>query len=270
MDHGAIPPAAIGLAAGLATSTVAIALSATGLLPGWATTPLLFLAGGLAAGIAAPVRPTTGALLGGVTGVFAAVLLTAVLLGQWTPVPDQYLMPPPFTLIAGASAIMLVPVNAAAGAVGTVARPRLLTSRGYRARGWTPEQRQWLGIATGSLCIFVGLWAGLLVEQNVPSALLLVSTFAGGFIAGILSPGGARAGFGSGLLVGVFGLGAVALYFIWQASITAAEGGSRFAAGLWPIAIAIMAFWVLPAVALGGTLGGSYRKPSTTPAKHEL
>ena len=166
---------------------------------------------------------------------------------------------------------MFVPLNAAAGAVGAAVRPRLPTSRaGERARGWTPERRQWAGIAAGALCIVIGLWAGLLVEQDVPSALLLVSTFAGGFIAGILSPGGARAGFGSALLVGVFGIGAIALYFIWQASIPATEDGDRFAAGLWPIAIAIMAFWVLPAVALGGALGGSFRRPSGASPEPEL
>lgn len=274
MRYGTVPPAGIGLLAGLATSTAAIALSATGLLPVWATTPLLFLAGGLASGIAAPVRPTIGALLGGVTGVFAAILLTVVLSVQWkNPDPELFFSPFPFALIAGASVIMFTPVYAAAGAVGAAARPRLIGLRREpveRTAGQILERRQWAGIAVGAFCIVLGLWAGLLVERDVPSALLLVSTFAGGFVAGILSPGRARAGFGSGLLVGVFGLGAIALYFIWQASLTAAEGGSHFAAGLWPIAIAIMAFWVLPAVALGGALGGSFRKPSAAPAEPEL
>ena len=68
MDCGTVPPAGLGLLAGLAASTAAIALSATGLLPLWATTPLLFLAGGPAAGLAAPVRPTIGAVLGGALG----------------------------------------------------------------------------------------------------------------------------------------------------------------------------------------------------------
>ena len=216
--------------AGLATSTAAIAISATGLLPVWATTPLLFLAGGLAAGLAAPVRPTIGALLGGVTGVFAAVLLTVVLSVQWNPDPEMFFSPFPFALIAGASVIMYVPVYAVAGAVGAAVRPRLLASGVYPgngARGRTLERRQWVGIAAGALCIIVGHWAGILIEQDVPSALLLVSTFAGGFIAGILSPGGARAGVGSGLLVGVFGLGAIALYFIWQASMATGDGVSR-------------------------------------------
>jgi hypothetical protein len=36
--------------------------------------------------------------------------------------------------------------------------------------------------------------------------------------------------------------------------------------GLWPIALAIMAFWVLPAVALGG----SFRRPSGAPPGLEL
>ena len=60
MHHGRIPPAAIGLLAGLLTTAVAVALTATGLLPPWLSTPLVLLAGGLAAGLAAPVRPTTG------------------------------------------------------------------------------------------------------------------------------------------------------------------------------------------------------------------
>jgi hypothetical protein len=72
----------------------------------------------------------------------------------------------------------------------------------------------------GALCIVIGLWAGL--------------------------------------LVGVFGLGAIALYFIWQASMAT---GDAFPAGLWPLAVAIMAFWALPAVALGGSL----RRPSGPP-----
>ena len=72
MDHSTVPPAAIGLLAGLLTTAVTAGIGATGLLPAWLATPLLF-AGGLAAGFAAPVRPTTGALLGGVTGIFAAV-----------------------------------------------------------------------------------------------------------------------------------------------------------------------------------------------------
>jgi hypothetical protein len=269
MRLDAVPPAAIGLAAGLLTSTVAIALSATGLLPVRATTPLLFLAGGLGAGLAAPVRPTIGALLGAVTGIFAAILMTVVYSVQMASVLSPYYSSPfaliPFALITVASVIMYVPVYAVAGAMGAAVRPRLGGLRRAPVEGTMGqalERRQWIGIAAGALCIVVGLWAGLLIEQDVPSALLLVSTFAGGFVAGILSAGGARAGFVSGLLVGVFGLGAIALYFIWQASRAT---GDAFPTGLWPIALAIMAFWVLPAVALGGALGGSFRRPSPAP-----
>lgn len=37
-----------------------------------------------------------------------------------------------------------------------------------------------------------------------------------------------------------------------------------------PIALAIIAFWLLPAVALGGVPGGSIRTPSADPANLEL
>lgn len=279
MRYGTVPPAGIGLLAGLATSTVAIALSATGLLPVWATTPLLFLAGGLAAGIAAPVRPTIGALLGAATGVFAGVLQAGVAVLLWTPVPNQYITPPSLPLIALALVIISAPVYAVAGAVGAAVRPLLLArpSTAEQVRGLTPERRQVAGIVAGALIIAVPLGlatvvaprAGLYLNGNAYPVLFLVSAFAGGFVAGILSPGGARAGFGSGLLSGVFGIGAVALYFIWQAS-TRAGTGDGVPEGLWPITLAIMAFWVLPTVALGGALGGSFRRPAGASPEPEL
>lgn len=71
-----LSPAGIGLLAGWLTSAGIIAISVAGLLPAWASMPLLLFSGGLAAGLAVPVRPTIGALLGAVTGVFTAVLLT--------------------------------------------------------------------------------------------------------------------------------------------------------------------------------------------------
>lgn len=262
MQQRTVPPAGIGLLAGLLTTAGAVGLSATGLLPIWATTPLLFLVGGLAAGLAAPVRPTIGALLGAVTGVFAAILLTVVLSVQWNPDPERFFSPFPFALIAVASVIMFTPVYAVAGAVGAAVRPRLLASRPEsmdRARGLTLERRLWAGVAVGALCIVIGSRAWVLTGQSDPAPLILVFSFAGGFAAGILSAGGARAGVGSGLLAGVFGLGLMALYGIWQASRATGDGVPE---GLWPIAIAIMAFWVLPAVALGGALGGSFRRPS--------
>lgn len=270
MQQRTVPPAGVGLLAGLLTTAGAVALSATGLLPQWVTAPLLFLAGGLVAGLAAPVRPTIGALLGAATGVSAGFLQAVVLSVQWNPDPERIFSPFPFALIAVASVIMYAPVYAVAGAAGAAVRPRLVGLRRApveRTAGRTLERRQWAGIAAGALCIVIGLWAGVLIEHDVPSALLLVSTFAGGFIAGILSAGGGRAGFVSGLLAGVFGLCAIALYFIWQASIAT---GDAFPAGLWPIALAIMAFWVLPAVALGGALGGSFRRPSVASPEPEL
>ncbi len=280
MNDGAVPPAAIGLAAGLLTTAAAVALSATGLLPAWVTTPLLLLAGGLAAGLAAPVRPTIGALLGAATGVFAGVLQAIVAVLLWTPVPNQYLTPPPLLLIALLGVIFSVPVYAIAGAVGAAVRPLLMPGSSVeRVRGLTPERRQLIGIAAGALIIAVsfGLWvvasrAGLYFGGNADTVLFLVSGLAGGFAAGVLSSGGARAGVGSGLLAGVFGLGAVALYFIMQASTRPATGDG-VPEGLWPIALAIMAFWVLPAVALGGALGGSFGKssgPSQASPEREL
>jgi hypothetical protein len=189
-------------------------------------------------------------------------------------VPDQYIPPPPLLLIALLGVIFSVPVYAVAGAVGAAVRPLLVPrpSSAERGRGLTPERRQLIGIAAGALVIVVsfGLWVvgsrtGLYLNGNALTVLFLASAFAGGFLAGILSSGGARDGVGSGLLAGVFGLGAVALYFIWQASARPATGDG-VPEGLWPIALAMMAFWVLPAVALGGALGGSFRRPSGQPS----
>ncbi|MEN6341518.1 MAG: hypothetical protein ABFC89_03055 [Methanospirillum sp.] len=278
MNCGAVPPAGVGLFAGVATTTAAVALSATGLLPQWVTAPLLLLAGGLAAGLAAPVRPTIGALLGGATGLFAGFLQAVVAVLLWTPVPNQYITPPPLLLIALLGVIFSVPVYAVAGAAGAAVRPLLAPrpSPVERVRGPAPERRQVIGIAAGALIIVVlfalssvASRAGLYLNGSALTVLLLVSGLAGGFAAGVLSSGGARAGLGSGLLSGVFGLGAVALYFIMQASTRPATGDG-VPEGLWPIALAIMAFWILPAVALGGALGGSFRRPSGTSSEAEL
>jgi hypothetical protein len=38
--------------------------------------------------------------------------------------------------------------------------------------------------------------------------------------------------------------------------------GDGVPAGLWPIAVLILGLWVLPFAMLGGTLGGSIRRPS--------
>ena len=119
------PPPSVSPRASLATAG-AIALSAPGLLPAWLSTPLIFLAGGLAAGLAAPVRPTTGALLGAVTGLFAVVFTAVLTLVQWTPVPDQYITPPPLLLITLMLVIFYVPVYAVTGAAGAAVRPLLL------------------------------------------------------------------------------------------------------------------------------------------------
>lgn len=274
MRDGTVPPVAIGLAAGLATAAIAVALTATGLLPLWLSTPLLFLAPGLAAGLAAPVRPTTGALLGAVTGLVASLLQAAVMLAQWTPVPNQYVTPPPLLVIALALVILYVPVYTVAGAAGAVLRPRLLAARGRAApaRRGSPEQRQWAGIAAGALLIAIPLVLevivaprlGIWIQGDTLNALFLVSGLVGGLAAGVLSPGGARAGAGSGLLSAVFGLGAIAMYFIAQASASPAAGDG-VPEGLWPIAIMILGFWVLPSAVLGGALGGSLRRPSGPP-----
>ena len=186
--------------------------------------------------------------------------------------PDQYFTPPPFALIAGASVIMFVPRLR-----GRRRRrrgrapppPGLRPHRGTGLEAGPPSGGNGLESPRGRSASSSASGRGSWSSRTSRSALLLVSTFAGGFIAGILSPGGARAGFGSGLLAGVFGLGAIALYFIWQAS-TPGDGRWVVPEGLWPIALAIMAFWVLPAVALGGALGGSFRRPSGASPEPEL
>ena len=269
MRSDTVPPVAIGLAAGLLTTAVAIGLGATGLLPPWLATPLLFT-GGLAAGLAAPVRTTIGAVLGGVTGVVAAVLLTVVLSVQWNPDPEMFFSPFPFALIAVASVLMLAPLNAVAGAVGAAVRPRLVGSRRAtvdRKQPAAAERWQWAGIAAGTLCILAVSRASTLVAPGTLPAVFLIAALGGGFVAGVLSPGGARAGFVSGLLVGVFALGGMAVYGIWQASMATGDGVPE---GLWPLAIALMALWVLPAVALGGALGGSLRRPAGASPEPEL
>ncbi len=269
MRLDAVPPEAIGLLVGILTTAVAVGIGATGLLPAWLATPLLF-AGGLAAGLAAPVRPTTGALLGGAVGVVAAVLLTIVLSIQWHPDPEMFFSPFPFALIAVASVLMYAPLYAVAGAVGAAVRPRLVGPRptpAARARPAAPERRQWAGIVTGALCILSASWASTLAAPATLPAVFLASALVGGFVAGILSPGGARAGAGAGLLVGIFGLGVLALYFIRQASMATGDGVPE---GLWPIAVGLVALWVLPAVVIAGALGGSFRRPAGALPEPEL
>lgn len=270
MRSSTAPPLVMGLLAGLLTSTAVIVLSATGLLPVSVSTPLLLVAGGLAAGLAAPVRPTTGALLGAVTGIFAAVLLTIVYIVQMASVLGPYYSSPPFALTAGVSILMFTPLNTAAGAVGAAVRARLTAPQPGRREGfggWTPERRQWTGIAVGALAIlsFMVMWwfAGNVVWRltGLPDSapLVLIFSFAGGVAAGFLSAGGVCAGILSGLLSGLFSLASFALLLIAQASMVAVHGVPEV---LWPIVIAYMAFWVLPAVALGGALGASFRKPT--------
>lgn len=252
---GAVPPAAIGLAAGLFTSAAVIALSA--------------------AGQATPVRPEIDALLGGVTGLFAAVLQAFVILAQWTPVPNQYITPPSLLLIALMTAFFYVPVYAVAGAAGAILRERLHASPCPAERESRPSGRQWTGIAAGALIIavplalsvVVGPRYGLLADGNTLTALFLASAFIGGFVAGVLSSGGARAGAGSALLSGVFGLGVLALYFIRQASTAT---GDTVPAGLWPIAFMILGSWVLPSAVVSGALGGSFRRPAGASPEPEL
>ena len=270
MHNAAVPPAGIGLAAGLATAVLAIALIATGLVPPGLSTLLLFLAPGLVAGLAAPVRPTVGALVGAVTGLVATVIQAAVMIAQWTPVPGQYVTPPPLFIVALALVVFYVPVYAVAGGAGAVLRARFLSSR-------TPvhqpfEVRQWAGIAAGALLIAAPLAievvvlprSGLWIDGGTLNGLFLLSGLAGGITAGFLSPGGARAGAGSGLLAAVFGIGAIALYFVWQASMSPSTGDG-VPEGLWPIAVLILGFFVLPAAVLAGALGGSFRKPAGEP-----
>jgi hypothetical protein len=273
MNDGAVPPAAIGLAAGLLTTAVAVALSVTGLLPAWVTTPLLLLAGGLAAGLAAPVRPTIGALLGAVTGIFAAILLTIVYIVQMASVLGPYYSSPPFALTAGVSILMFTPLNTAAGAVGAAVRPHLVGLRDVPAKPTAEqalERRQWAGIAVGALAIlsFMVMWwfAGNLMWQLIgwaigwadPAPLVLIFSLAGGVAAGFLSAGGVRAGITSGLLSGLLSLAAFALLLILQASMATVHGASE---AIWAIALAYMAFWVLPAAVVGGALGGRARAP---------
>ncbi|HIH04442.1 MAG TPA: hypothetical protein HA263_11565 [Methanoregulaceae archaeon] len=131
-----------------------------------------------------------------------------------------------------------------------------------RAQGWTPEPLKRAGIAIGALPIlsFMVMWwfAGNVVWRltHLPDSapLVLIFSLAGGVAAGFLSAGGVRAGITSGLLSGLLSLAAFALLLILQASMATAHGASVV---IWPIALVYMAYWVLPAVAVGGALGGT-------------
>lgn len=224
----------------------------------------------------ATVPPAAIGLLAAVIGVFAGVLEAVVAVLLWTPVPEQYVTPPPLLLLALLGVILSAPVSAVAGAVGAAVRPRLAGLRSVpaerapgRTQDRTPERRQWLGIAAGAVLVLLAFWASVLLRSELVSPLLLVSAFAGGGVAALFSRGGARAGAGSGFLSGVFGSGVLALYLLVQSS-QAAAGGSRFVAGLGLIALTVTGAQVLPAAVLGGALGGSFRRPAGASPEPEL
>lgn len=131
-----------------------------------------------------------------------------------------------------------------------------------RAQGWTPELLKWAGIAIGALAIlsFMVMWwlAGNVMRQLIgwadPAPLVLIFSLAGGVATGFLTAGGVRAGITSGLLSGLLSLAAFALLLILLASMATVHGASVV---IWPIALAYMAYWALPAVAVGGALGGT-------------
>jgi len=132
--------------------------------------------------------------------------------------------------------------------------------------------RQWAGVVAGALVIAIPLALAVVIAPRFGvlfsdgtslNVLFLVCGLAGGFGAGVLSAGGSRAGIGSALLSAVLGLGAIALYFVLQAStVTTGDGVPT---GLWPIAIMILGMWVLPSAVLGGALAGSLRRPFGPP-----
>ena len=149
-------------------------------------------------------------------------------------------------------------------AIGLLAGLRIAPAKPTAEQGL--EQRQWVGVAVGVLPIlsFMVMWwfAGNVMWRltGLPDSapLVLIFSLAGGVAAGFLSASGVRAGVVSGLLSGCFSLAIFALLLIVQASMVAVHGAHE---ALWSIVIMYMAFWVLPAVAVGGALGGSVRKP---------
>ncbi len=119
------------------------------------------------------------------------------------------------------------------------------------------ERRQWAGIAAGSVVLIVA-WviSSALVSRNFSAAYLLpASAFAGGVIAGALSPRGWRSGSVSGILSWVFGVSVFALYSLTRLPLASAPGG-QFARDFAMAAVMIMALIILPASILGGVLGG--------------
>lgn len=121
------------------------------------------------------------------------------------------------------------------------------------------ERRQWAGIAAGAVVVVVA-WviSYVAAASNNYSGFYLVpgSVFAGGVIAGALSPRGWRSGSVSGLLSWTFGVGVFQLYILAQVPLVAAAGG-HFEPGLMLMAVAMMAFVFLPVAILGGVLGGT-------------
>ncbi len=120
------------------------------------------------------------------------------------------------------------------------------------------ERRQWAGIGAGSVVVVV-TWVISFVAtaSNNYSGIYLVpaSAFAGGIIAGALSPRGWRSGSVSGILSWVFGVSVYELYTLARVPLTSAAGG-QFAHDFALAAVAIMALIILPASILGGALGG--------------
>lgn len=265
MQRPAVPPAAIGLAAGLLVSTAAASLATTDAGRSWTVLLLILLGGGLTAGLAAPVRPAVGALLGGATGLFAACLITALttLPASMAPAIRPSFLDPIILTMWG---MLFVPLYAVAGAVGAAVRPHLTCADGVvgglRTRVAAPRARA--GIVAGAPCIIAGTAASALAD-SIPSGIpILISAFAGGLAAGLIARGGIRAGLDAVLLAGLVGLGVVAIWGMWQLST---GPGNGIPVPLWPLAVAVRGFMVLPVVGVAGALGGALGRRSL-PAGH--
>ncbi|MEN6517823.1 MAG: hypothetical protein ABFC38_06475 [Methanospirillum sp.] len=124
------------------------------------------------------------------------------------------------------------------------------------------ERRQWAGIGAGAVVVvvvwlIVWLISFAIAPKDLSGAILIpVSVFAGGVVAGILSPGGWRSGAVSGLLSCVFAVSVLELYILAQVPLAAAAGW-HFEPDLTLTVFGIVGFIVLPVAILGGALGGS-------------
>ena len=112
------------------------------------------------------------------------------------------------------------------------------------------DRFQWIGIIVGSLII-----AGSFFLIGSLNLLQIVPPLTGGFIAGLFSRGGTRAGIESGVLAGIVGIGILAVYLLWISS-----QATGFIAGLAGIVLIVTTIITIPLAVIGGVAGAGVRR----------